>query len=136
MQLQSAWSRMHTYIQVGVALTFILQFCEILAISLQRMKARNALLVSRVSICPRERYRTFRKTGQRCTLFHYAQRKRGKNLPQRDVFPPHPPRICRETHIPRLLHPGVTEFIPGSPYYAHPGVRTLETRVFSGSSVL
>ena len=78
------------------------------------MKARNALLVSRVSICPRERYRTFRKTRQRYTLFHYAQRKRGKNLPQRDVFPPHPPVFAVKpishdfyTRVSRNLYPGL-----------------------------
>ena len=121
MQLQSAWSRMHTYIQVGVALTFILQFCEILAISLQRMKARNALLVSRVSICPRERYRTFRKTGQRYTLFHYVQRKRGKNLPQRDVFPPHPPVFA--------VKPISHDFYTRVSRNLYPGLRTMHTRV-------
>ena len=85
MQLQSAWSRMHTYIQVGVALTSILPL-EIYQISIQRMKARNALLVSRVSIHPHERSRTFRKTVQRYTLFQYAQRKWGKILPPKAIF--------------------------------------------------
>ena len=64
-----------------------------------------------------------------------AKEKR-KKFASKGCFSTASPRICRETHIPRLLHPGVTEFIPGSPYYAHPGVRTLETQVFSGSSVL
>ena len=64
-----------------------------------------------------------------------AKEKR-KKFASKGCFSTSSPRICHETHIPRLLYPGVTEFIPGSPYYAHPGVSTLETRVFSGSSVL
>ena len=61
----------------------------------------------------------------------------GENLLPRGIFLPFPLHLSfRETHIPRLLHPGVTEFIPGSLYYAHPGVSPLETRVFSESSAL